>query len=139
MSRKAQTVHAPTNGWRPGLTPATLHGHGFWAIMRRDSTHNTISVGGSTMSILAWIIFGGLAGLVVSLLPGGVAACGRALCGLSCIEGSGSGTIAALSHMSPATRPGNDSYLPRRRNPHPPPPNTTNNTTIRIIQPVVLI
>src|SRR5680860_793442 len=63
--------------------------------------------------------------------PGGVAACGRALCILSCIEDSGSGTIASLSHMSPATRPGNDCYLPRRENPHPPPPNTSNNTTIR--------
>ena len=46
--------------------------HGFWARSRRDSTRNTnLEQGGSTMSILAWIVFGGLAGLVASFLMGG--------------------------------------------------------------------
>src|SRR5680860_789308 len=71
MSRKAQTVHAPTNGWRPGFDAGDVTRSRILGNTRRDSTHNTISVGGSTMSILAWIVFGGLAGLVASLLTGG--------------------------------------------------------------------
>ena len=38
---------------------------------RSDSAGNTITTEGSTMSILAWIIFGGLAGFVASRLTGG--------------------------------------------------------------------